>query len=288
MSGLNSNGSQIAKTIKLYINGQFPRTESGRSFPVYVHGTEQVYANLCQSSRKDLRGAVEASQNALKGWSSRTAYNRAQILYRMAEMLEGKREEVLSLLTNVTGADEKRALKSFNDGIDTLVYYAGFADKFSQVLASVNPVSGPFHNFTSPDPVGVVGLLYDEDFSLDRFLAQIASVICSGNTVVAIFDKPGAVLTSCLGEVFATSDLPPGVVNLLSGSIDELYKHLAGHMEVQSIAYAGSDAEKLSTINELSIENMKRVVPWSKFDLLDLQPIAAFVEYKTIWHPVGL
>lgn len=278
----------VAKTIKLYIGGQFPRTESGRSYPVYYKNSDKVYAQLCQSSRKDLRAAVESAHSALKSWSGKTAYNRAQILYRMAEMMEGKKLEFKNLLVQVLGETEKKAEEKVAKSIETLLYYAGFADKFSQVLASVNPVSGPFHNFTTPEPVGVVGLIYDQDFDMESFVAQWASVICSGNTVVVIFDEPGAALLSCFAEVFATSDLPNGVINLLSGKIEELYKHLGGHMEVQSISYASQKLDKLNDLNELAIENMKRVVNVKNFPLLDVQPIAAFTEYKTVWHPVGL
>jgi acyl-CoA reductase-like NAD-dependent aldehyde dehydrogenase len=199
---------------------------------VTLRGSDQVYAHLCQASRKDLRGAVEAAQGALKAWSGRTAYNRAQILYRMAEMMEGKRVELEEALTLVVGLEPQQVKTSLDEAINSLVYYAGFADKFSQVMASVNPVSGPFHNFTTPEPVGVVGLLYDTDFQLDLFISQISSVISSGNTLVAIFDAPGAALLSELGEIFKTSDLPAGVINLLSGHMKELDSHLGQHMEV--------------------------------------------------------
>jgi acyl-CoA reductase-like NAD-dependent aldehyde dehydrogenase len=287
MSGLNQPGRRIAKTTKLFIKGEFPRTESGRSFPVTLRGSDQVYAHLCQASRKDLRGAVEAAQGALKAWSGRTAYNRAQILYRMAEMMEGKRVELEEALTLVVGLEPQQVKTSLDEAINSLVYYAGFADKFSQVMASVNPVSGPFHNFTTPEPVGVVGLLYDTDFQLDLFISQIASVISSGNTLVAIFDAPGAALLSELGEIFKTSDLPAGVINLLSGHLKELDSHLGQHMEVHSLLYAGNDQERLHSLKEMAIENMKRVVHWS-FPQKDLSPIVAFTEDKTVWHPVGL
>lgn len=287
MSGLNQNGKHIAKTTKLFMKGEFPRTESGRSYPVMIHGRDQIFANLCQSSRKDLRNAVEAAHGALSNWSGKTAYNRAQILYRMAEMLEGKRQEFQSTLEMVCGMTDKQSSTSVDEAIDTLVYYAGFADKFSQVMASVNPVSGPFHNFTTPEPVGVVGMIYDEGFDFVKFISQVASVICSGNTMVVIFDKPGAALLSEMGEVFKTSDLPGGVINLLSGHVDELYSHMGQHMEIQSLLYVGANTERLSELKEMAIENMKRVVHWN-FASRDLQPIVSFTEDKTVWHPVGL
>lgn len=287
MSGINQPGQHIAKTTKLFINGEFPRTESGRSYPVMLNASEQIYTHLCQASRKDLRGAVEAAQKALPAWSKRTAYNRAQILYRMAEMIEGKRSEFIGAMEKVMGLSTQDATSALDESVTTLVYYAGFADKFSQVMASVNPVSGPFHNFTTPEPVGVVGMIYDKDFSLNDFIAQIASVICSGNTIIVVFDKPGAALLSEMGEVFKTSDLPGGVINLLSGQVSELYSHMGQHMEVNSLMYVGDSTETLAAIKEMAIENMKRVVPWN-FETCDLSPIVAFTESKTIWHPVGL
>ena len=287
MSGINLSGQHIAKTTKLFINGEFPRTESGRSYPVTLKDNDQIYTHLCQASRKDLRGAVEVALAALPGWSKRTAYNRAQILYRMAEMLEGKRAEFTGTMEKVFGLSSQEATTALDESVSTLVYYAGFADKFSQVMASVNPVSGSFHNFTTPEPVGVVGMIYDKRFNLPEFIAQISSVICSGNTMIIIFDKPGAALLSEMGEVFKTSDLPGGVINLLSGQVSELHSHMGQHMEVQSLMYVGDNTETLAAIKEMAIENMKRVVPWN-FKNCDLSPIVAFTESKTIWHPVGL
>ena len=287
MSGLNHNSLRVAKTIKLFINGKFPRTESGRSFSVNYHGSETTYANLCRASRKDLRAAVEAAKSAQAGWAGRTAYNRSQIFYRMAEMMEGKRLELVTALGEVMGLSEEKAQAEVDKAIDALIYYSGFADKFSQVMASVNPVSGPYHNFTTPEPMGVVGLLYNEEFSLENFVAQIAAILCSGNTLVAIFDGPGASLLGVLAETFATSDLPGGVVNLLSGQIEELYSHLGGHMEVHSICYVGANKGHYSELKEMAIENMKRVFTDSK-EVKSLQAITNFTEYKTIWHPVGL
>ena len=154
-------------------------------------------------------------------------------------------------------------------------------------MASVNPVSGPFHNFTTPDAVGVVGALYDQKFELSKFMSMVAAVICSGNSLVVVFDKPGAAMLSELGEIFKTSDLPAGVINLLSGQVEELYQHMGGHMEVHSLLYAGADSGRLSELKDMAIENMKRIVPWT-FKNCDLEPIVRFTEDKTIWHPVGI
>ncbi len=287
MSGINQASSHIAKTTKLFIKGEFPRTESGRSFPVKVHGGSQVFTHVCQASRKDLRNAVEAAKAAQPGWASRTAYNRAQILYRMAEMAEGKRHELTAGLKTLMGFSDDKADQEVQEAIDSLVYYAGFADKYSQVMASVNPVAGPFHNFTTPDAVGVVGLLYDRDFSLAHFFSTIAAVVCAGNSVVVVFDQPGAALLSEFGEIFKTSDLPAGVINLLSGHVDELYSFLGQHMEIHSLLYTGNDSQRLGELKEMAIENMKRVVPWT-FANCDLEPIVSFTESKTVWHPVGI
>lgn len=287
MSGLNQPAQSIAKTTKLFINGEFPRTESGRSFPVKVHGGQQIYAQLCLSSRKDLRNAVEVALKAQKTWVGKTAYNRGQVLYRMAEMMEGKRVELESTLQTVLGLSAEQAQQEVDGAVNSFVYYAGFADKFSQVMASVNPVSGPFHNFTTPEAVGMVGLIYDKEFSLSEFVSQLSAIICSGNSVVAVFDQPGAVLLSELGEIFKTSDLPAGVINLLSGSVDELYQHMGQHMEVLSLLYSGSNQDKIAEFKEMATENMKRVVLWD-FKQHDLNPIVAFTESKTVWHPVGV
>ncbi len=287
MSGLNSNSHTVAKTTKLFIGGEFPRTESGRSFPVFKQDGKTIYTHLCQASRKDLRNAVEQALKAYSSWSGRTAYNRAQILYRMAEMLEGKKEEILRASEQVHGLKSKNFEADIMNAIDTLVYYAGFADKYSQVMASVNPVSGPFHNFTTPEPVGVVGIVSDQEFSVARFFSLIASVIASGNTCVCLLEAPGAALLSEFGEVFKTSDLPAGVVNLLSGSLEELESHLGQHMEVHSLLVDSQSMERVGRFKEWACDNMKRTVPW-KFEDQCLESLVAFTESKTVWHPVGI
>lgn len=286
MAGLNTDNLQIAKTIKLFIGGEFPRTESGRSIPVYVHKTKKLYANICQASRKDLRNAVSAAQSAQSGWQKKSAYNRSQILYRMAEMMEAKREEFVETLIATLGYTKPATQKSVDNAVNALVYYAGFADKYQQVLGSVNPVSGPHHNFTSTEAVGVVGLICSEKFSLENMVAQISAIICSGNSVVALLPEEGSVLLAPLAEVFATSDLPKGVVNLLTGYVDELYQQFGSHMEIQSLSCQLKDSKKLSEIKTLSAENMKRVITPIK-DQLSLDHLISFVEYKTVWHPIG-
>jgi acyl-CoA reductase-like NAD-dependent aldehyde dehydrogenase len=291
MSGVNtlknqSENLKIAKTVKLFIGGEFPRTESGRSAPVFLHKSKKLYANICLASRKDLRNAVTAAQGAQKGWQSKSAYNRSQILYRMAEMLESKRDEFNESLTATLGLTAAQANKSVDQAIEALVYYAGFADKYQQILGAVNPVSGPHHNFTSPEAVGIVGLIANEKFDLANFVAHVAAIIVSGNAVVALLSENGSALLAPLAETLATSDLPKGVVNLLTGSTEELYKQFGLHMEIQSLSVQLSDRKKLAELKVLAADNMKRVV-WPTKQPVSLEHLTSFVEFKTVWHPIG-
>lgn len=285
MSGLNKN-LQIAKTFKLFIGGEFPRTESGRSFPTYRFKSKEIYAHLCLASRKDLRNAITAAQGAQSGWQSRSAYNRGQILYRMAEMMEAKRQEFIEVMTETLGYTLAKANTEVDHAIDSFVYFAGFTDKYQQLVGTVNPVSGPHHNFTSCEAVGVVGLLTASKFNLGDLVSQISAIICSGNAVVVLMQAEGAATISPLAEVFATSDLPKGVINLLTGEMSELYKHFGSHMEVQSLSCQSSDKKLLAEIQTLGVDNMKRVVPPIK-KVNSLEHILSYVEYKTVWHPIG-
>lgn len=277
---------KIAKTIKLFIGGDFPRTESGRSFPVYFAKSKKVYAQLCLASRKDFRNAVTAAQGAQHEWAKRSAYNRCQILYRMAEMTEGKREEFKEVLTKTLGYTAASANKSVDEAIASFVYYAGFADKYQQVLGAVNPVAGPHHNFTTAEPVGLVSHVAEKKFNLGNLASQLAAIIVSGNSVVSLLSEEGAAVIAPLSEVFATSDLPKGVVNLLTGSIDELYKHIGTHMEVHSLSFQNSSEKLLGEMKVMAAENMKRVVGPVK-ESLSLEHLISFVEFKTVWHPIG-
>lgn len=286
MAGLTTENLVVPKTIKLFINGEFPRTESGRSFPCYYKESKKLYANLCLASRKDHRAAVSAAKDAFPAWEARSAYNRSQILYRMAEMAEGKRHEFLEVLQNVIGLSVKDATAMFEKSIDAFIYYAGFCDKYQQIIGAVNPVNGPHHNFTTPEPVGVVGLICEDDSNLAKITSDICSIIATGNTVVVLLPETSSPLLAALAETFATSDLPKGVVNLLSGSTEELYTFFGSHMEIQSLSYQGTDIKKTKEMQILAIENMKRFVPRHKHDL-DIENILSFVEYKTVWHPVG-
>ena len=275
----------VQKTIKLYMGGGFPRTESGRSFTL-KNKDGSTYAQCCLGSRKDIRNAVGFAKKAQGSWAKRTAYNRAQILYRMAEMMQGKFGEFVAPLTNVIGLSESDAKKSVQASIDTFVYYAGFADKYQQVMSTVNPVSGPFHNFTSAEPVGVVGSLISENFDLIALIDHIASALSSGNSMVVVLGKASTAILAPLAEVFATSDLPDGVVNLISGDSEELYSHISTHMEVNSLYIEEVNEDRAHEIKDMAIDNLKRVV-FNKGELKTLQNITNFVEYKTVWHPVG-
>lgn len=286
MAGLGKRGLRIPKTIKLFIGGEFPRTESGRSFSAMVHGSEEIYANLCQASRKDFRNAVTAAQGALHGWESKSAFNRGQILYRMAEMAEGKRQEFAEILTTVMGLSAEAADSQIDAMIDAFVYYAGFSDKYQQMIGAVNPVSGPHHCFTTPEPVGVVNLILGENAKLEEIVGHIASIVVSGNALVVLLPENGAVLLAPLAEVFATSDLPKGVINLLTGHLSELAAQIGSHMEVQCLSYQGDDAELLGELKTLATENMKRVVARQRTGLA-LENLLSYIEYKTVWHPIG-
>lgn len=290
MSGLNEKNKagslKVAKTIKLFIGGDFPRTESGRSLPLYSYKTKNIYAHICRASRKDVRNAVTAAQSALHGWQSKSAYNRGQILYRMAEMMEARRSELIETMAATLGTKALAANKSVDAAIDAFVYYAGFADKFQQVMGSVNPVSGPHHNFTTTEAVGVVALIGDQKFNFEKLVSQLAAIIASGNVVVALMGFEGSALLAPLAELLSTSDLSKGVVNLLTGDVEELAPHFATHMEIQSLSYQGSDKKLLKEFQLNAGLNMKRLVPKITKDL-SLEHLTHYVEFKTVWHPIG-
>ena len=277
---------KIQKTIKLYIGGKFPRTESGRSYPEYKKGSKEIYANLCQSSRKDFRNTVEVAKSAVDTWGSCTPFLRSQILYRMAEMCEGKREEFVSLFEQVLGLDSDKANEQVDRAIDTFVFYAGFCDKFQQITATMNPVNGPFNNFTTPEPVGVVALVNEDKFDFQKLVMNICSIITGGNSVVALLGKECASVLAPLAEVFATSDLPAGVVNLLSGDLDEIAPFVGSHMEVKSVSFQNSNKKAFELIQKDAIGNLKRVVGPMNSEM-NLSSITSFIEYKTIWQPQG-
>ncbi|MFT4553198.1 MAG: acyl-CoA reductase-like NAD-dependent aldehyde dehydrogenase [Chlamydiales bacterium] len=277
---------KIVKTIKLFIGGKFVRSEREWTFLVNKHKSNEQYARLCQASRKDFRNAVTAARNGYQSWSSKTAFNRAQILYRCAEMTEGKREEFLALFKETLGLDQKKANAMVDKAVDTFVYYAGFCDKYQQVLGSVNPINGPYHNFTTPDAVGVVALIDSDKFCFGDLVDRICSVLVGGNSVVALLSSGCPAVIAPLAEVVATSDVPAGTVNLLCGKLDELYEVIGGHHEVRSVSYQNENEEFLHRIKELGVENLKRIVPPEDSEP-SLKKISNFIEYKSVWHPIG-
>lgn len=281
----------VMKTYKLYIGGKFPRTESGRYYEVRSPAGE-LLANVCLSSRKDFKAAVVSARDAFEKWHKAAAYNRGQILYRMAEMLEGRREQFISELCSM-GQSRKDAAAEVNTSVDRLVYYAGWSDKYGQIFSSVNPVSSGHFNFSIPEPTGVVAIIAPEESSLLGLVSVIAPTIIGGNTcvVLASHGKPLAAVT--LTEVLATSDLPGGVVNLLTGTRKELLGQFASHMDVNAVVYCGTDATELKEVQEKAALNIKRVITaadtnWFEDQAQSPYRIMSMQEIKTTWHPVGL
>jgi acyl-CoA reductase-like NAD-dependent aldehyde dehydrogenase len=268
----------VRKTYKLYIGGAFPRSESGRSYPVTSPSGDVVHA--AQASRKDLRDAVLAARAALGGWSAATAYNRGQVLYRVAEMLEGRRDQ-FAAYTSPAEVDA---------AIDRWVHYAGWADKYAQVVGSTNPVAGPYFNFSLPEPTGVVGVLAPQDSSLLGLVSVLAPVLATGNTAVVVASQDRPLPAISLAEVLDTSDLPGGVVNLLTGFTAELAPWLAAHRDVNALDLTGAAPGMRADLQASAADNVKRVyVPrdedWAAAP--GLSRLNAFVETKTVWHPVG-
>ncbi|MBT3586297.1 MAG: aldehyde dehydrogenase family protein [Halobacteriovoraceae bacterium] len=277
----------VHKTVKLFIGGKFPRTESGRSFPEYHNGSKEIYANVCHGSRKDFRNSVEAATKAESGWAKATAFNRGQILYRMAEMTEGKRLEFVDLFKKVLGKSDAEANAEVDAAIDAFVYYAGFTDKYQHLVGTVNPVSGPYMNYTQPEHMGVTVLICDDKFDFQKLVIDLCGIIGAGNTAVVLLAAECHSVLAPLAEVFATSDLPAGVVNLLSGHLEELAVHMAGHMEVKAVSYQHSDSKYLTMMRKEGADNMKRVIR-KRAKNLTIEPLTDHLEYKTVWHPLGL
>ncbi len=287
----------VRKTYKLYIGGRFPRTESGRSYLVSEARGGRPWANACRASRKDVRDAVVAARAALPGWSSLTAYHRGQILYRIAELLEGRRDQFADEVARAEGIAHRAAAEAVAKAVDRWVWYAGWADKLAQVFGAANPVAGPYFNFSIPEPTGVVGLVAPADSSLLGLVSRLAPVVVSGNTAVVLASQARPLPAVTLAEVLATSDLPGGVVNILTGFVAELVGPLAGHMDVDALDLAGLDLALYRDAELAAADNVKRVAPPARLaakDWLDdakgQDPywIAAFLETKTVWHPMGM
>ena len=278
----------VLKTYKIYIGGAFPRTESGRYYTPLNSGGEPL-ANICLSSRKDFRNAVVAARKALGGWASRAHFNRGQILYRIAEMLEGRRAQFIDELIQ-QGSTKAQAEKEVNLSVDRLVYYAGWCDKYQQIFSAVNPVASSHFNFTACEPMGVIAQIVPQETSLLGLISVVAPAIAGGNTVVLLASTEKPLCSITFAEVLATSDVPGGVINILTGKMDELYSHMSTHMDVNALVYCGEDKEVKKEIKENASLNVKRIFTYTKkweseegqtpYMIRDLQ------EMKTTWHPI--
>jgi acyl-CoA reductase-like NAD-dependent aldehyde dehydrogenase len=280
----------VRKTYKLYIGGKFPRSESGRSYEV-TDSKGRFLANAALASRKDARDAVQAARKAFADWSTTTAYNRGQVLYRVAELLEGRRDQFVEEVGAGEGVSARKAETAVDEAIDRWVWYAGWSDKIMQVQGSANPVAGPYFDFSIPEPTGVVAVLAPQDSSLLGLVSVIAPVIVSGNTCVVMASEKAPLPAVTLSEVLATSDVPGGVVNVLTGRVAEVAPWLASHMDVNAIDLVGADAGDVVDLEVAAADNLKRVlrpapVNWGREP--DLSRMLAFLETKTVWHPVGV
>ena len=281
----------VVKTPKVFVGGAFIRSESGRTFPVYDSGAQFV-ANVPQCTRKDIRNAVEAAAKAGPGWAARTPYNRGQIIYRLAEMLESRADEMTGVLRQFSPQWTTAAEQEVAATVDRLVHYAGWADKYAQVLGSANPVASPFFNFTITEPVGIVGIIASDASPLLGLITQAAAAIVSGNTVVALASEATPYPAITLGEMLATSDLPAGVMNILTGYRKELIPTFATHTHIRGIdaVATGDDATSLRRGAADSVKRVKVRQPdidWSSESNESVYEIRSFVEFKTVWHPIG-
>jgi acyl-CoA reductase-like NAD-dependent aldehyde dehydrogenase len=288
----NGDGARlrVRKTYKLAIGGAFPRSESGRSYPVY-DGAGELLAHAAQASRKDVRDAVVAARKALPGWSRATAYNRGQVIYRIAEMLDGRREQFAAEVAAAEGRARAGALELVDASIDRIVWYAGWADKFAQVAGSSNPIAGPYFNFSIPEPTGVVAIMASQESSLLGLVSALAPVLCTGNSAVVVTSQTRPLPAVSLSEVLATSDLPGGVANILTGFTAELGPWLASHRDVNAIDLTGVDPEERVALQRAAADNVKRVYAPGDVDFTDdpgTERLTAFVETKTVWHPIGV
>jgi acyl-CoA reductase-like NAD-dependent aldehyde dehydrogenase len=283
----------VRKTQKLYIGGAFPRSESGHSYAV-TDSKGRFVANAALASRKDARDAVVAARKAFPGWSSRTAYNRAQVVYRVAEVMEDRRPQFVEAVTQAEGLTARAADKVVDEAVDRLVWYAGWADKVAQVVGNTNPVAGPFFNISTPEPTGVVAVLAPQQSSLLGLVSVVAPVVVTGNTAVVVSSHERPLPAVTFAEVLATSDVPGGVVNLLTGSAATVAPWLAAHMDVNAIDLTGvaGDAGLATELEVAAADNLKRVrrAPAAEPDWTD-EPgtgrLTAFLETKTVWHPIG-
>jgi acyl-CoA reductase-like NAD-dependent aldehyde dehydrogenase len=291
---------EVRKTYKLYIGGAFPRSESGRTYPIHAAGASgRFLANAAMGSRKDARDAVAAARSAFGQWAAATAYNRAQVLYRVAELMEGRRDQFAGEVAAAEGLTAARANRVVSRAIDRWVWYAGWSDKLAQVLGGVNPVAGPYFNISTPEPTGVVAALAPQRSSLLGLVCVLAPIVVSGNTAVVLTSEHRPLPAVTLSEVLATSDVPGGVINVITGRTAEVAPWLAAHQDVNAIDLAGADADNLAwaDLERAGAENLKRVLrpagdgadavepDWARTP--DLTRMKAYLETKTVWHPKG-
>lgn len=284
-----TNRLEVLKTYKLYVGGQFPRTESGRYY-IATNSKNEKLANVCLGSRKDFRDAVGSARSAFGGWSGRAAFNRGQILYRIAEMLEGRKAQFIDELIK-QDSNRAQAEKEVNLCIDRLIYYSGWCDKFQQLFSTVNPVASSHFNFSVPEPTGVVAAIAPQNDSLLGLVSVIAPIIAGGNTCVVLASHSKPLCAVTFAEVLNSSDLPVGVVNILTGKVSELVPFFADHMDVNATVYCEADASTQKMIKEKSALNVKRVALYDKVKWADASGqspyfIMDFQEIKTTWHPI--
>lgn len=271
---------EVLKTYKLYLGGDFPRSESGRSYEV-TGADGEFLANAARASRKDIRDAVKAARKAWPGWAAATAYNRGQVLYRVAEMMETRRGDLEAEVARV----EDDAVGQVDAAIDTFVYYAGWTDKITQVMGGLNPVAGPYFNITAPEPTGVVGIVASEEPSLTALCSRIAPAMCGGNASIVLASERYPLPAIALAECLATADVPGGVVNILTGHKNELVPVLASHLDVDAIDITGVTGDQRTEAEASAAENVKRVITAS--DVRGPHEVTAFMDMKTVWHPKG-
>ena len=278
----------VLKTYKIFIGGKFPRTESGRFFPLKNKDGDLI-ANICLSSIKDFRNAVVSARNTQKKWENTTALNKGQILYRIAEMLEGRKLQFIEELM-MTGSSKYQAKNEVEQSIDRLIYYAGWSDKFQQIFSSVNPVASNHFNFSVPQAMGVVSVIASNKFSLLGLISIIAPIIVGGNSCVLLSSEENPMVSISFAEVLNTSDVPHGVVNILTGERKELINHFASHKDVNAVIYCGDNNEEIKEIEKVSVENLKRVKIYKRKNWDDKTSQSPYFieqcqEIKTTWHP---
>ncbi len=279
---------EVLKTYKIYIGGKFPRTESGRFYSPKIGG--KSLGNICLSSRKDFKNAVVAARSAFGSWSNATAYNRTQVLYRIAEMLEGRKAQFIEEII-LQGSSKSEANKEVEASIDRIIYYAGWCDKYGQLFSSVNPVASSHFNFTVPEPTGVVSIFAPEENSLVGLVSTIIPVIASGNTCVVLASEKMPLCAITFAEVINSSDVPSGVVNILTGKRSELLENMASHMDVNAFLYTGKNKKEMLSVEKLAVDNLKRVRLKNLTNVYSPDHetpyyIEDFLEMKTTWHPI--